>query len=209
MNRISLPALIALGLALIALDAWITVANAQTAGTITFTAQTTTGNGSVTPVLTWATSPAAASCTASGDWTGTKAASGTQTLAAITKSATYNLTCTWADDRAVLSWTLPTTNSDGTGYTDAKAINVYASQDSNNLASATPIVLPPTATTTTLGPLTPAGIWYFGLRAVNQRDAVSLMTNVVSKVIGTASGSKSVGITVNPVPNPPSNFTVQ
>jgi hypothetical protein len=96
---------------LIILAVFSVSANAQAASpTLTFTAQTTTGNGSVVPALTWATSPAAQSCTASGDpaWTGTKAAAGTQTLAAITSSKTYQLVCTWpGDTTATISWTDP------------------------------------------------------------------------------------------------------
>ena len=56
-------------------------AQAQTAGTVTLRANPTSATGSIVPVLTWSTNPVATSCTASGGWSGTKAASGTQTLA--------------------------------------------------------------------------------------------------------------------------------
>ena len=68
---------------------------AQTAGTITLRANSTSATGSMAPVLTWSTSPTATRCTASGGWSGTKAASGTQTLSSITASTNYTLTCTW------------------------------------------------------------------------------------------------------------------
>src|SRR5688572_4913924 len=54
--------------------------------TMTFTVKTTTvGGATVAPELTWATTPAASSCAASGatDWTGPKPAQGTALLAAI------------------------------------------------------------------------------------------------------------------------------
>src|SRR5678815_2204382 len=71
-----------------------TFAHAQTAGTITFTANKTSATGSLTPVLTWSTTPVASSCTASGAWSGTKFASGSQTLATITTSKSYTVSYT-------------------------------------------------------------------------------------------------------------------
>src|ERR1044072_5955990 len=82
-----------------------TLAQAQTAGTINFTANKTSATGSLTPVLTWSTSPVAPSCSASGAWSGTKFASGSETLAAITASKSYTLTCAWGNGTAKISWT--------------------------------------------------------------------------------------------------------
>lgn len=183
------------------------VAQAQTPGTITFTASTTTGDESVVPVLTWSTSPAATSCTASGDWSGVKAAAGTETLAAITSSRTYNLTCSWLDNKATLTWVVPTENTDGTAYTDGKGFKIYYGTAPANL-NQTVNVNGATQTTHTIQPLA-AGTWHFAMTAVNQRDVESARTNTVSKVVGSASGNKSVGITVNPVPRPPSDFVVE
>jgi hypothetical protein len=76
-------------------------AEAQTAGVVTLQANQTSAVGSLVPVLTWSTNPVAQSCAASGGWSGTKAASGTQTLASISASANYTLTCTWPTGSAV------------------------------------------------------------------------------------------------------------
>lgn len=192
------------------------IAYAQTTPTLTFTAQTTSGNGSVVPVLTWSTSPAATSCTASGDsaWTGTKAASGTQTLAAITSNKTYNMQCSWAgDDRATIRWTAPTQNTDGTALTDLAGFKIYFSTNQATLDMATAnspfVVNSPTTTSTVIGPLT-AGTWYFGAKAVNAAGADSTMSNVASKTITAASNTtRTVGITVNPVPRNPTNLTAE
>src|SRR6187399_318695 len=43
---------------------------AQAAGTVTLQANATSASGEMTPRLTWSTSPAATSCTASGGWSG-------------------------------------------------------------------------------------------------------------------------------------------
>src|SRR5882757_8950711 len=101
--------------------------HAQATGIINCAAATTTGSASVVPQLTWSTSPAATSCTASGDWSGTLAAAGTQTLPAVTKSATYNLTCSWVDNKAVVNWAAVTQNTNGLPYTDAKMSRIYYS----------------------------------------------------------------------------------
>lgn len=180
------------------------------AQTLTFTAENTTGTASVVPKLTWSTTPAATSCTASGDWSGTKAAAGTETLAAISVSKTYNLTCSFAAPSvATLSWTVPTTNTDGSAYTDAKGFLVYGATSAAGLATATPRNhFFPTSTGTPYTGLA-AGTWFFCVKAVNQLDQASACSNTVSKTLVAGSQNKSVGITVNPVPNAPTALTVE
>ena len=78
-------------------------AHAQTAGVVNLQANQTSGTGSMTPVLTWSTNPAAVSCTAGGGWSGTRAASGTQTLPAISATTNYTLTCNWGGNTARLN----------------------------------------------------------------------------------------------------------
>lgn len=181
-------------------------ADAQAAGTITFTTQTTTGDGSVVPLLTWSTAPAATSCTASGDWTGTKAAAGTETLAAITQSRTYNLTCTWpGDTQATLSWTPPTTNTDGSALTDLASYVIYYGTTASNLNQQVNVANPATTSRVVTG-LTPA-TWFFAMTAINARAVESARTGTVSKTISAATASRSVGITVNPRPNAPTGVT--
>ena len=95
------------------------LAQAQTAGVVSLSATPTSGTGSVTPRLTWSTNPVATSCTASGGWSGTKAASGAQTLTAINANTNYTLTCTWGTGSATVNWTAPTTNTNGSACADA------------------------------------------------------------------------------------------
>lgn len=180
------------------------------AQTLTFTAENTTGNGTVVPKLTWSTTPAATGCTASGDWSGSKAAAGTETLPAISVSKTYNLTCSFAaPSSAVLTWVIPTTNTDGSPYTDAKGFLIYGATSAAALATVTPRNhFFPTSTSTPYTGLT-VGTWFFCVKAVNQLDAASACSNVVSKTIAAGSQNKSVGITVNPVPNAPTALTVE
>lgn len=195
----------------LALALGVSSAIAQTTPTITFGANVTTGNGSVTPVLTWSTTPAAQSCTATGDWSGSKAASGTQTLTAITKSATYNLSCTWQGDNTItLKWTPPTTNTDGSTLTDLAGYKVYYGT-SPTMSVNTIKDVGPSSSSVTLGPLA-AGTWYMVMSAYNAAGVESdkVPVPVLSKTLtASTSTSKTVGIVVNPVPLAPTNVTVE
>ena len=182
--------------------------------TLTFTAQTTSGDGAVVPVLTWSTSPVAASCVASGDaaWTGPKAVSGTQTLAAVNTSKTYNLFCTWPGSLGTikLSWVPPTTNTDGSPLTDLASYKLYRSTSSAMSSNVVTTITAPASTYTT-DPLT-SGDYFFVLSAVNSGGKESDKTAVVkgtAAAVGGPSVTRTVGITVNPVPSAPTGFKVE
>ncbi len=176
--------------------------------TITFTAEVTSGVETVTPVLTWDTTPLATSCDASGDWSGSKGPSGTETLPAISGSATYNIECEWVSSSALVAWTLPTQNTDGTPYTDPKGIKVYYDQTQGGPYENVVDLVDPNVTSHVVSPLIP-GTWFFTATAYNQLDVESDVSNEASKVVGTDSDTESVGITVNPKPASPVNLTVQ
>ena len=176
-------------------------ANAQTAGVVTLNANSTSATGSLTPVLTWSTNPVAQSCTASGGWTGTKAASGTQTLATITASTNYTLTCTWGNGSANVSWTAPTTNEDGSTLTNLAKFKIYYGTSSSALTNSV-VVDDVTRRSATVSPLT-TGTWYFAVRAVNTAGAESANSNIASKSVTGAQAAKTVAITINAAPPPP------
>jgi len=188
----------------VALAALPCIAAAQ--NTLTFTAETETGVEQVTPVLSWDTQPAADTCTASGDWTGDKGAFGIETLAPITSSATYNLTCEWTDNTATLTWTAPTQNTDGTPLTDLAGFKVHygATSGSYSVINDYP---DPNQTTAVITPLTP-GMWFFVATAYNAIGTESDFSGEVSKLLSADSDVKNVGITVNPKPASPDNLTV-
>ena len=177
------------------------IAQAQTAGTITFTANQTSATGSLVPVLTWSTTPVASSCTASGAWSGTKFASGTQTLAAITSSKSYTLTCTWSNGTATVNWTAPTTNTDGTALTNLAGFKVVYGTSATAL-NQTQVVNDRNARSAVLPALT-AGTWYFAVRAINTAQAESDNSNVGQKTIPGANASKTINITITAAPPPP------
>ena len=109
------------------------IAQAQTAGTITFSANKTSSTGSFAPVLTWSTSPVATSCSASGGWSGTKFASGSETVASISANASYTLTCAWGNGSATISWTAPTKNTNGSSLTDLASYKILFGNSSTSL----------------------------------------------------------------------------
>lgn len=177
--------------------------------TITFTVETAAATaGQVTPKLTWATTPAAASCTASGDaaWTGTKAASGTVTLAAITPPKSYTLRCSWpGETTADLSWTAPTQNTDGTSLTNLAGYSAHWGPSATSLVQSAQITNPAT-TDYKVTALTP-GTWFFAVRAINTAGGISALSNVASKVItAPVELTQTVGIKV---PNAPTGLTVE
>lgn len=177
------------------------MAHAQTAGTITFTANQTSATGSLVPVLTWSTSPVASSCAAGGGWSGTKFASGSETLASITSSKSYTLTCSWGGGSAKVSWTAPTTNTDGSSMTNLASFKVLFGTSSGSLTQ-TAVVSNAQAISTTITPLG-AGTWYFAVRAVNSSGTESANSAVVSKTITAATAAKTVNITITAATTPP------
>src|SRR5690349_2784012 len=181
-------------------------ANAQTAGVVTLNANSTSATGSLTPVLTWSTNPVAQSCTASGGWSGTKAASGTQTLATITASANYTLTCTWGSGSANVTWTAPTTNVDGSALTNLAKFKIYYGTSTTALNSSVTVddITRRSATVSSLSP----GTWYFAVRAVNTAGTESSNSNVASKAVTGAQAAKTVSITINAAPPPPTSNLV-
>jgi hypothetical protein len=167
---------------------------AQTAGVVTLRANQTTAQGSLVPVLTWSTNPVAARCQASGGWSGTKAASGTQTLASINASTNYTLTCTWGTGSSTVVWTPPTANTDGSALTDLARFKVLYGTSATSLTR-TVVVDDPTRRQTVISSLAP-GTWYFAVRAVKSNGVESTNSNVASKAVTGATAARTVSITI-------------
>jgi serine protease len=176
-------------------------AQAQTAGVVTLRANSTSATGSLVPVLTWSTNPTASSCRASSGWSGNKSAAGTETLARITASTNYTLTCTWGTGSARVSWVPPTANTDGSALTNLAGFRVYYST-SNTSFTQSSTVNDMAASTTTISSLAPA-TWYFKVRALNSSQVESADSNIASKAVTGATSASTVGITITSSPPPP------
>jgi len=171
------------------------LAQAQTAGTITLTVNKSAAVGSLAPVITWSTTPVATSCVASGGWSGTKFASGSQTLSTITSSKSYTLTCTWGNGTANLNWTAPTKNSNGSTLTDLTGYKILYGTSSSALNLSKSVSS--STTSTSIGSLA-AGTWYFAVRAVNSKGAESGNSNVAARAITGKSAAKTVSVYIAP-----------
>jgi hypothetical protein len=181
--------------------------------TLTFTAQNTVGAGSVVPVLTWTTTPAATACEASGapEWSGSKPSSGNQTLTSISSSQTYTMRCTWSgNQRKTVSWTPPTTNVDGSPLTDLAGFEVFFNRSPENIevpGSGSPYVANGVINRVVIGPLL-EGEWFFAVKAFNSAGQRSELSSIVSSTVTPSSVTRTVGIVVDPVPNTATNVTV-
>lgn len=103
------------------------------------------------------------------------------------------ITATAGSDSAVLSWSPPTTNTDGSPLTDLIGFNVY--HGTNPTAMMLAATVTATAHTFAESNLTPS-VWYWHIRAVNALGVESEPSATVSKTI--------VAAVPDPVPPPAS-----
>jgi hypothetical protein len=177
------------------------IAHAQTAGVVTLRANQTSATGSLAPVLTWSTNPVAQSCRASGGWSGDKAASGTQTLPSINASTNFTLTCSWSGGTALVRWTAPTQNTNGSALTNLGSFRILYGTSASSL-SQSHTVSDVTARQATIQSLTP-GTWYFAVRARTTSNLESADSTVATKNVTGATSASTVAISITPTTPPP------
>lgn len=98
-----------------------------TAPVITFTASPMTVNTNGTSTLSWFASNAT-SCTASGDWSGSKGTTGTEDMTQLTSDSTYTLSCTGTGGTSNRSVTVTVdTSGGGTPPPAAPIVSITAS----------------------------------------------------------------------------------
>ena len=180
---------------------------AMVAPTASLTASPSTGIGAADVTLTWS-STGAASCVAAGAWSGTKALTGTQVVTGVTATSTFTLTCTEASASAVLTWTPPTKNTDGSTLTNLAAYKVYHAATSAGVATATPVVVTAPASTYTVTGLS-AGERYFGIKASNSAGVDSDLSNLASKTIVLAAAVANATVTISTKPEAPTLLTIE
>lgn len=188
----------------------VAYAQAPPAPVVIITATRTVADGTLVPVLTWTSTPIGpSSCVASGGWSGTKAGAGTETLPAITRSASYALTCSWegVTGTATVSWILPTLNTNGTPFVDLKGSRVIFGNAPGQFSRSADVV---GAATSVVVDSLGAGTWSFKVRVVNSNDVESADSNVAQKTVVTTAptATGTVALTVRPVPAPPVVTTV-
>lgn len=162
--------------------------------------------GEVVTTLTWETTPLATQCVASGDWTGEKAAAGNVTLDPVKPPKSYTLGCSWpGDDTAVLSWTPPTENTNGTTLTNLAGYRIVYGTSPTALTQIVELREPGTSRYT-IEDLT-AGTWHFAVRVFSSTGAESVNSNTTSKTISPPfEVTQTIGVTT---PKEPTNLTVE
>lgn len=177
-------------------------------------------DGSVIPTLTWCTETVssagatctnpgpASSCTASGAWTGTKAAAGTQAQAAVSTSTSFNLQCVWpgADSFHVV-WTIPTLNDDGTPLTDLTGFKIFYSTTPTMSQNTVIDVKSPTATSQLIGPGLAPATYYVVMDAYNSGGVEGKKTNQANRVV--AAGASVTQTFKVAFPGVPGGFSTQ
>lgn len=130
------------------------------------------------------------SCTASGGWSGTRAANGTETVGPISAGTTYTLTCTGPGGSIVdmlrisvtsavgISWVAPTENVDGTVLTDLAGYRIYYGTESRGYSDMVEL-MDPGATSHALNLST--GDYHVAMTAIDSDGNESAYSNEVLK----------------------------
>lgn len=178
---------------------------ALAAPTVTISVNPTNATVSAFPVVTWSSSETT-SCEASGGWSGTKDTIGSEQLPEIFATTTYTLTCSGSGGGATLTWTPPTTRTDGSPLTNLAQYNIFMGTTAGNLAVYETILSG--GTTYTLNNLS-GGMKYFSMSAIDSDGLESVQSNTASKdiILPSAAGSATVNITT--LPRPPVLTAVQ
>ena len=136
-------------------------------------------------------STGANNCEASDGWSGSRNLSGTESTGTLFTDTFYTLVCNGAEGSAIamtevfirqalISWSVPTQNTDGSPLTDLTSFRLYYGQASGNYTS-TVEISDPTATSYVLE-LQP-GTYYFSLTAFNAAGEQSDFSTEQIKVI--------------------------
>jgi len=110
-----------------------------------------------------------------------KATTSLATFAITVKAATSTTTTTTTTAAATLTWTPPTTNTDGTVLTDLAGYKIYYGTSSSNLTSS--VTLTNAGLTSYVISNLSTGTWYFAIKSVNSTGAESSLSNTVAKTI--------------------------
>ena len=174
----------------------VTVTVAAPTPTLSFSASpvTVAQNGSTT--LSWSSTDST-SCTASGDWSGNKGVSGSETMSSLMIDRQFTLTCSGAggtvadtinvtvvlsnSGTALLSWTPPTENTDGSPLTDLAGYKIHYGTSPGSYNNTVTINNP--GLTSYLIENLASSDWYFVMKSFNNSGIESSFSTEVSKTI--------------------------
>jgi hypothetical protein len=174
----------------------VTIAVEAPAPVLSFSASANTveQNGSTT--LNWSSSDAT-SCTGSGDWSGSKPVSGSQVVSGLTIDSQYQLICSGAGGSvngsvsvsvvlnsigtALLSWTPPTENTDGSHLDDLAGYRIHYGTSAGSYSDTIDVDNP--GLSSYLIENLASSAWYFSMTAVTSSGVESAFSTEVSKTI--------------------------
>ena len=174
----------------------VSVTVAAPAPTLSFSASPDSVAQNDSTTLSWSSTDAT-SCVASGDWSGNKGTSGSESTGSLTIDGQYILTCSGAggsvnesvnvtvvlssNGTALVSWTPPTENTDGSTLTDLAGYKIHYGASPGNYTH-TEVINDPGITSFMVENLASAD-WYFAVTSFNSSDIESSYSTEVSKTI--------------------------
>jgi hypothetical protein len=174
----------------------VNITVATPAPTLSFSASPASVSQNDSTTLSW-NSTDATSCVASGDWSGNKGASSSESTGTLAIDSQYALTCSGAggsvnesvnvtvvlsnNGAALLSWIPPTDNTDDSTLTDLAGYKIRYGTSPGNYSN-TEIINNPGLTSFLIENLASAD-WYFVMTAFNDSGIESVYSTEVSKTI--------------------------
>lgn len=164
--------------------------------TLSFSASPSTVAQNGSTILEWSSTDVT-SCTASGDWSGNKSATGSETIIVSTIDSQYTLTCNGAggnvndsinvavvlnnNGTALLSWTPPTENTDGSSLTDLAGYKIRYGTSPGSYSDTITINNP--GLTSYLVENLASADWYFVMTSFNSTGIESSYSSELSKTV--------------------------
>ena len=183
-----------------------------------FTATPTSGVSPLDVKLAWnvPNMPGGTPCQASGDWSGPKAASGSEDQKSLMKDSHFTLSCVWSKDLAVLvAWQKPTTSTDGTPLTNLSGFLVQYGQDPQTLSQSQGAAADMSSAVVKDFYFKADQQWFFAVRAVandsNQSDPSNIVPVTLVKPAGAGAApfTGTVDVTITGKPNAPTGATAK
>lgn len=189
--------------------------------TLSMTPVAATAPPTVTVTTTPASGPAPLNVTLSWNSTGadtcmegtvSRPIAGSRVITGLLAPATYTITCTGGKNYSDISWTAPTTNSDGTpipatGPLSLSGFNLYYAKTLAAVDTVAPVVIGPTLRTYRITGQDNS-TWYYKLSAVNVAGAEGPRTAAVTNVINRVSVNGTASVSITPPPNPPGTVVI-
>lgn len=159
--------------------------------------------------IDWATTGASA-CTATGGWSGTKAASGSEVVKGVKSgTTTFSLVCSEGAGSLTLTWDAALKNTDGTNLTNLAGYKIYWGTSPSSMLDVIPVVGQAGVNGTYVHSGLAAGTYYYAVSTISMQGVESAKTATVSAPVALASTAPSnAPVTLKSQPNPPTNLKV-